>query len=369
MPSINSQLYIGVLSGTSMDAVDAALVDFSNNSCKLIDSLNYSIPKYLKKKLTALVSQDANKNSLQTFCELDQKYGHLFADAVNALLLKNKINSNEIIAIGSHGQTIYHNPKKLFTLQIGDPNIICAKTNIPTIADFRRKDTANNGQGAPLTPAFHKYFFGNNKNRVIVNIGGIANITILSKTIRGFDTGPGNALLDAWIKKNKNLELDSNGAWAKSGNVNFAFLSLLLKDPYFKLKPPKSTGKELFNLPYLENKIKIFKNKMRAEDVQATLTELTAQSIVNAIDINIDKECEIIICGGGAYNKYLLARITALAKKHKVFIANDFGIDANWIEAVAFAWFAKQAMNKKQTDLEGATMAGKPSTLGGIYYP
>lgn len=364
-----SQYYIGLMSGTSMDAVDTALVDFSNEALKIIATHRETMPEEIKDQISALCS--VRDNEINLLGALDQQIGHLFADAALNLLKQQQISADKIIAIGSHGQTIRHHPNNTFpfTLQIADPNVIAEKTGITTIADFRRRDIVNGGQGAPLTPAFHAYAFRTNqKNRVILNIGGMANITLLpadlTKNVTGFDTGPGNTLIDSWIKLNLNQSHDKDGQWAKSGKINTALLAELLADPYFSLQPPKSTGREYFNLPWLQHKLK---NNLAAEDVQATLTELTAQSIMLAIDQYAEFDSEILICGGGVYNKYLQERLNFHCKNHSLHSTADFGLPPEWVEAVAFAWLAKQTMTRKPANLPSVTGAKKASILGGIY--
>lgn len=365
--------YIGLMSGTSMDGVDAALVSFETNgsgsdhAITLIETISIPIPEKIKSNLTLLCRGD--NISLKLLGETDTQMGNLFAGAVLKLLSKAKINANAIAAIGSHGQTIYHHPHlpHPFTMQIGDPNIIAARTNITTVADFRRKDIALGGQGAPLVPAFHAALFGRKKyDQIILNIGGIANITYLpanrEKKIIGFDTGPGNTLLDLWCEKHCNKPFDKNGEWARSGKLNTELLARLLDDPYFKKPFPKSTGRDYFNLNWLGNS---GGGSDHAENIQNTLTELTVKTIADAITHTHIPT--IWLCGGGAYNTFLIERLHAHLPNADIKSTHEIGIDPQWIEACAFAWLAKQTMENKPGNLSSVTGAAKMAVLGGIF--
>lgn len=360
--------YIGLMSGTSMDGIDAALVSFEKNQIKLIGTTSIAIPDKIKSALTILLRGE--NIHLTLLGETDTQMGHLFADAVLDLLNKTNIKSTEMIAIGSHGQTIYHHPNgnNPFTLQIGDPNIIAARTNITTVADFRRRDMALGGQGAPLVPAFHDYLFQDRTGDIcVINIGGIANITYLpgdrDKKMIGFDTGPGNTLLDLWHQKHREKPVDLNGEWARSGKIIPALLAVLLDDPYFNKSFPKSTGREYFNATWLDEKLSLCKEKISAVDIQATLTELTAKTIAAAIS----HAHTIFICGGGAYNIYLMERLRAHCAHASVQSTQAIGISPQWIEAMAFAWLAKQTIEKKPGNCPSVTGATKETILGGIF--
>lgn len=364
-----SQLFIGLMSGTSIDSVDAVLVDFAARPLKIIAAHKEKIPLALKQRLLALCFSGCNE--INYLGELDVALGKLFAKTSLNLIKKSGISKNKIIAIGSHGQTIRHCPdvQYPFTLQIGDPNVIAYLTGITTVADFRRRDLAAGGQGAPLTPAFHHYFFYNPKQDVaVVNIGGIANITILpcnkKARVLGFDTGPGNMLLDVWVKKHVNLEYDRNGAWAACGMVNQKLLKKFLADSYFKLRPPKSTGREYFNLKWLYSYLK---TKLKPKDVEATLVELTASTITQALNNYAKNVKQMFVCGGGVYNKYLFKRLQMLNSNRQVLSTEVLGIDPILIEPLAFAWLAKQTLAHKPIDLTAVTGAKKPVILGGIY--
>jgi anhydro-N-acetylmuramic acid kinase len=305
---------------------------------------------------------------------LDVQLGKNFAKAVQQLITKAKIKKQDIVAIGSHGQTIRHLPsaEHATTLQIADPNIIAEVTGITTVADFRRRDMAAGGQGAPLVPAFHEQIFRNaKKNRVILNLGGIANITLLpedkNKPIIGFDTGTANTLMNHWIQQQQNKSFDESGKWAASGIKNEDFLKELLNDDYFKLTPPKSTGTEYFNPAWLTKKLSAFPF-LAAEDVQASLSAFTATTIKDAINEYANEAEEIIVCGGGVHNDFLLQQLKTFLPNIEINSSEKYNLDPNYIEATAFAWLAKQTMNHKVGNLPEVTGASRPVILGGVYY-
>jgi len=368
-----NELYIGLMSGTSADGIDAALVDFSHAEPNLIATHYVPYPSDLREKILGLFQP--GENEIERMGEIDTRLGKEFAQAVLALLKKQTLNPVHVKAIGSHGQTVRHLPNDpyRFTLQIGNPNIIAAETGITTVADFRRKDLAFGGQGAPLVPAFHQALFAHGANRAIVNIGGIANITLLTQDmpehIRGYDTGPGNVLMDLWMHVQHKKNHDADGAWAKQGHLCQELLALMLSDPYFHLPAPKSTGREYFNLAWLEKNLAQLKNKISSVDVQATLAELTAQTIFDAVQKQMSRG-EIIVCGGGAHNKFLMQRLQQLAQPNfSVDSTEKHAIAPDWVEAVAFAWLAKQTMSKQPGNVPGVTGASKAAVLGGVYFP
>lgn len=363
---MSAERYIGIMSGTSMDGVDTVLVEIDDNRVSLLCEHAFPMGKNLKQSLLDICL--GQPTSLQAIGELDHRLGHLFADAVLALLEKANIDSSSVKAIGSHGQTVFHSPttEHPFTMQLGDANIISAKTGITTVADFRRKDMAFGGQGAPLVPAFHQQLFSQpDLTRVILNIGGIANITILdpAKPVTGFDTGPGNMLMDAWITKHLGKRFDANAEWALTGNVNNDLLNSLMCDPYFALQPPKSTGRELFNLPWLENHLEQF--TLSAEDVQRTLAEFTAVSISN--DVTKETPGELLVCGGGAHNPLIMQRLAELLPQWQVITTADRGVDIDNMEAMAFAWLAYRTLHKLPGNLPEVTGATQLTPLGAIY--
>lgn len=364
------ELYIGLMSGTSVDGIDAALVDFEDNKAHLVAFEYLPFSNEIKQLIEQISHPDAPV-SLQEYGKMDTRLGYLFAETVEKLLAKTNVSSTSIKAIGSHGQTVYHAPDGSFpfSLQIGDPNIIAEKTGITTVADFRRRDIAAGGQGAPLVPAFHQAVFSDcNEHRCIANIGGIANITVLpaqqTAKIIGFDTGPGNTLMDQWIQQHKNLGFDKNGAWGRTGNINHELVTLLKQDPYFQAAPPKSTGKEYFSLSWISKNIAV--TDFSAEDIQASLCYLTATTICDAIKAYAPDTERVLICGGGIHNDYLLQLIEQnLACP--VSSTEQFGIHPDHVEAVAFAWLARQTLNNLPGNLKEVTGAKKTVILGGVY--
>ena len=368
---MTKEYYIGLMSGTSIDGIDAGLYDFSERQAQVIDFYYQPYSAHTKQKIHSLCNSYQSV-SLLDYGELDTQLGLLYAEACLNLLQQAKINARHIKAIGNHGQTIYHAPnsKSPFTLQIGDANIISQKTGITTIADFRRRDIAAGGQGAPLVPAFHQAIFQNaTENRVIVNIGGIANLTILSKDLTkntlGFDTGPGNTLMDYWISQHKNCAYDANGAWAAMGNIQTELLKLLKDEPYFSALPPKSTGTDFFSADWLTKKLTTLPD-YPPEDVQRTLCQLTAETIADAILEFAPETDKIFICGGGIHNKTLLNTL-----RHTLNIpitsTQVEGIHPDQVEAMAFAWLAKQTLMGLTGNLPETTGAKETVILGGIY--
>ncbi len=365
-----TELYIGLMSGTSLDGIDAALVEFKNNSVQLIAFEYQPYSDDIKDQIEQI--SDANAMIfLKDYGSMDTQLGLLFSQTIQSLLAKAHISATAIQAIGSHGQTIYHAPNTdhPFSLQIGDPNIIAEKTGITTIADFRRRDMAANGQGAPLVPAFHQAVFSHpNEHRCIVNIGGIANITILpaaqSAAIIGFDTGPGNILMDQWIQKHQSQNYDQQGEWAKSGNINYDLVERLKKDPYFQADPAKSTGKEYFSLDWIYQNISV--TDYPVEDIQASLCYLTAITITDAIQKYAPATEQVLICGGGIHNDYLLQLIEQNLTC-PVSSTELYGIHPDHVEAIAFAWLAKQTLHHLTGNLKEVTGANRNVILGGIY--
>ena len=362
--------YVGLMSGTSADAIDAALVDISGDSLELIDYRQYPLDADVQRSLRRINPA----SPVEEIAELDVLLGRNFGHAVLALLEVSATKTQQVRAIGSHGQTIVHLPGATLprTLQIGDPNQISGLTGITTVADFRRADMAAGGQGAPLAPAFHAWRFRHGaSNRVILNIGGIANITILpaSRTseVTGFDTGPGNTLMDAWIQRCRDLDFDDRGSWAASGRVQEDLIKLMLADSYFAAPQPKSTGKDDFNLAWLallsENSGVVCRN----EDIQATLLELTAASIANAVLEHAPETDEVLTCGGGIHNNLLMERLQGLLPAIPIKSTADYGADPDAVEALTFAWLAQQRLENVPGNLPSVTGARKPVVLGAIY--
>jgi anhydro-N-acetylmuramic acid kinase len=359
-------LFIGIMSGTSLDGVDATLCKLEADACELIATHFLPYPAALKLELLALHKPDTNE--LETALLLGNKLARLYAEAVNNLLVSAKKGTNDITAIGCHGQTIRHRPELGFTLQIGNAALLAELTNITVVSDFRSRDIAAGGQGAPLVPAFHKAIFANNKlNRTIVNIGGIANITYLSKNgdVLGFDSGPGNMLLDTWAKLKLGKDYDADGAWAATGVVHESLLNNMLAEPYFALPPPKSTGRDLFNDDWLKQHI--LYPHCRPQDIARTLVELSAYSICQALAKYCPDVDEVYLCGGGARNALLVNTIKTMLKDMPVLDTDVLGVGVDWLEAVAFAWLAKQTLENKPSNLPAVTGAKGLRVLGAIY--
>lgn len=363
-----ANLFIGIMSGTSLDGIDVALCTFEDTSCQLISTQFMPYPADIKVALLAL--HTPSENELETSILLGNQLARLYAEAVNKLLTAAQKTANDITAIGCHGQTIRHCPnfgQELgFTLQIGNAALLAELTGISVVSDFRSRDIAAGGQGAPLVPAFHQAIFGNtNKNRAIVNIGGIANVTVLAKNgdVLGFDTGPGNMLLDSWAKLRLGKDYDANGAWAATGVVLNTLLSNMLAEPYFMLQPPKSTGRDLFNDHWLKQHL--LYPHLGSQDVARTLVALTAHTIYDAIAlIDID---EVYLCGGGAHNALLVASLKELLGDRLLVTTDALGVGVDWVEAVAFAWLAKQTVENKPSNLPAVTGAKGLRVLGAIY--
>lgn len=356
------------MSGTSLDGVDALLVDFGADQPHVLASYHQPYPPELR--ATLLTLSQASHPELHLLAQLDVMLAELYAATVQTLLTHADLTAQEVQAIGSHGQTIRHHPhgQHPYTLQLGDPNIIAERTGITTVADFRRRDIAAGGQGAPLVPAFHAALFRTPAHtRVILNLGGMANITVLppqEDPITGFDTGPGNVLLDAWVARHQGTTYDADGAWAAGGSPLPTLLQRLLADPYFSQVPPKSTGRERFNLAWLENRLD---GTESPQDVQATLLELTAQSVALAVTDYASTAEEILVCGGGAYNRALLQRLAIHLAPRTVHSTADYGVDPQAVEAMAFAWLAQQTLRGIPGNLPAVTGARHPVILGGIY--
>lgn len=360
------QLYIGIMSGTSLDGVDVALCQFEANACEVIATHFLPYPAELNRSLLAL--HTPQHNELETTLLLGNQLAHLYAKAVNHLLRDKKISAKEVTAIGCHGQTIRHRPELGFTLQIGNNALLSELTGISVVGDFRSRDIAAGGQGAPLVPTFHQAIFGSTTlNRAIINIGGIANITYLNKNgdVLGFDSGPGNMLLDAWAKLKLDQNFDADGAWAATGVVQESFLSNMLAEPYFAVPPPKSTGRDLFNDAWLKQHI--LYPHTRPQDIARTLVELSAYTICQALNRYCGDVDEVYLCGGGARNGLLVGTIKTMLKDTPLLNTDALGIGVDWLEAAAFAWLAKQTLEGKTSNLPAVTGAKGLRILGAIY--
>lgn len=363
--------YLGQMSGTSLDGIDTAIIEIVDHRCSLIAYHSLKWPAEIEQRLRHLIEQG---DSLDEMLQLDQICALYFSEAALQCLEKTHLKPHDIKAIGCHGQTIRHSPNSepAYTLQIGNPNTIAESTGITTITDFRNRDIAAGGQGAPLAPAFHEALFSQSgKNRVVLNIGGIANISILTDTeLTGFDTGPGNRLLDDWIRHCKKMPYDTNGEFAATGSPNSALLNHLLKDPYFHLPAPKSTGSDYFNLNWLETHLHDFSEETAediAEDIQATLALLTAVTICDGIKQAVTDCDEVLVCGGGVHNRFLMELIRQQLPNSKITSTGTYGIDPDWVEAMAFAWLAHQTLSGLAGNAAKVTGAKGARICGGIY--
>ncbi|MAZ87013.1 MAG: anhydro-N-acetylmuramic acid kinase [Cellvibrionaceae bacterium] len=365
-----SDLYIGLMSGTSADGIDATLSEISETNINVIAHLEVPHPQSLRQQIIDLCAP--GDNEIERLGRLDQQLGRAFADAANALLDRAKVTPEQVTAIGSHGQTIRHRPNgdDKFTLQIADPNQIAQGTSITTVADFRRRDMAVGGEGAPLAPAFHQAAFScEGKNRVVVNIGGISNVTLLEgkQLTAGFDTGPGNGLMDGWIKRHKQVNYDHNGDWAYQGRVDTPLLQQLLQHPFLSKASPKSTGREDFHLDWLDGQLNTLDYPPSPVDVQATLLEYTAQTIHQQIEQMNKAIDDIYICGGGALNKALMTRLQQLSRC-SLTDTSAMGVEPQQVEGAAFGWLAHQTLARASGNCPAVTGAQRAVILGGIYY-
>ena len=367
--SARSQLYIGLMSGTSLDGVDAALVDFGPATPRTLATHYAPFAPALRAELALL--QAPVDNELHRAALAANALAHEYAAAVHALLASASIDKSSVAAIGAHGQTVRHRPELGFTIQLNNPALLAELTGIAVAADFRSRDVAAGGQGAPLVPAFHQALFADvARHRIIVNIGGIANLTSLppqssEMPVTGWDTGPGNCLMDIWTARHLGQPYDRGGAWAASGQVLPTLLQALLNEAYFKLPPPKSTGRDLFHAIWLDQHLA---GNEAAADVQATLCALTAQSIADAVTAATAKTMiAAYVCGGGAHNEQLLTLLRNAAPGVDWSSTDALGVPADWVEAVAFAWLARQTVTGKPGSLAAVTGAKGARTLGALY--
>lgn len=365
--------HIGLMSGTSADGIDAVAVEIGEpRAFRLLATHHSAYPPDTRARVLALT--DAGHDEIARAGALDTELGRLFAEAANAVRKQAGLAASDVHAIGSHGQTIRHAPAgpDRFTVQLGNPAVIAELTGMTTVADFRRRDMAAGGEGAPLVPAFHQWLFGNTDSaRVVVNIGGIANITVLPSDkqadVTGFDTGPGNVLMDIWAATHLGRPFDDNGDWAASGKVDERLLQRMLAEPYFARKPPKSTGRELFRADWLEQMLQVAWAGVTPVDVQATLAALTARTIADAIAGSAARADAVFVCGGGAQNRFLMAQLGRLLAPRAVQSTSAIGLDPQWVEASAFAWLAHRTMEGKPGNLPAVTGARHAAILGAIY--
>jgi anhydro-N-acetylmuramic acid kinase len=354
------------MSGTSLDGIDAVLVDLGQPQPLLLAKYYLPFDDKLKNDLLALHLPAPDE--LHRAQIVGNQLARMYAAAVATLLTRTKSSNHAVKAIGCHGQTIRHCPEHGYTLQIGNAALLAELTGIAVVSDFRSRDIAAGGQGAPLVPAFHdKVMRHPGIHRVIVNIGGISNLTNLPSRAAssGFDCGPGNLLMDAWCTQHTGKPYDDNGAWAASGKALPALLKLMLDEPYFTLPPPKSTGRDLFNMTWLQHKLN---GQERAEDVQATLMELTCLTIAQSIQQYCGGAKEIYLCGGGAHNHALCNRISALLAECSIQTTDTLGVDGDYLEAIAFAWLAQQTLHGRPANLPLVTGAKHPCVLGAIHH-
>ncbi len=366
---MSNNYFIGLMSGTSMDGIDAVLVDFDSPNPTLVAKHSQVIPKHTFRNLQRLSLPGSDEINL--LGQLDRSVGLLFGAAVNELLAKAGVSKEQVVAIGSHGQTVRHMPNldMGFSLQIGDPNTIAVETGIDVIADFRRKDIALGGQGAPLVPAFHQQIFSSpDTARIILNIGGISNLTYLpgnTDDVIGFDTGPGNILIDAWIQQVKERAYDEEGAWAASGTTDEKLLKHLLSHTYFSQPFPKSTGRELFNQAWLEQQAAEF-GYLNEADIQSTLLDVTCHSIAKET-LALSPRGELFVCGGGAFNTELMSRLDKLLPGYRLSTTSELGIAPQWVEGIAFAWLAMRHHQGLSGNLPAVTGASREGVLGSLF--
>lgn len=363
-----SDLFLGLISGTSADGIDAALVDFAEGQAHLVFGRTYPWDPALRAQLVALGQQGASL-SLDAIAELDVRVARAFAEAANLALADSGIVASRVRAIGSHGQTLRHRPwgPYPFTLQLGDPSTLAERTGITVVADLRRRDIAAGGHGAPLLPGLHAALLhAPDEDRAVLNLGGIANLTLLPARgeVRGFDTGPANALMDAWCLRHLSEDFDRGGAFAASGHVDEELLARLLDDPWFTEPPPKSTGRDHFHLGWVEARLR---GDEAPADVQATLNALTARTVANALQATQPGTRRVIACGGGVHNPQLMAALAASLPEARVESTAAHGLDPDHVEAMGFAWLARQTLLGLAGNLPSVTGAAGPRVLGGIY--
>ena len=362
---MNPELYVGLMSGTSLDGVDAVLADLGGARPNLIGAAYLPFDDPLRRELLGLNSR--GENEIERAALAGNALAARYASAVAEVLARSKIPPADIRAIGCHGQTVRHRPDRGYTVQIGNAALLAELTGIRVVAGFRGRDVAAGGQGAPLAPAFHAAVFADpGEDRVAINLGGIANLTFLPRSgpVTGFDSGPGNCLLDLWAARHLGKAHDPGGAWAAAGKAIPALLERLLQEPYFRALPPKSTGRDLFNEGWLRD---LLKGGEEAQAVQATLLELTARSVANAVSRHCRGARRLIVCGGGAKNEALMRRLAELASPAALKPSDRCGIDPQLVEATAFAWLAKQAIEGRPGNLPSVTGARGPRVLGTVH--
>jgi anhydro-N-acetylmuramic acid kinase len=367
----SKSLFIGLMSGTSLDGVDGVLADFSGSQPRVLAHHAMPFTPTLKQDLLAL--NTPSDNELHRAALAANGLVRVYAQTVHALLADTQTSAGDICAIGAHGQTVRHQPGAFdgtgYTLQLNNPALLAELTCIDVVADFRSRDVAAGGQGAPLVPVFHQGIFGQaNRTIGVLNIGGIANLSVLHANgdVLGFDCGPGNALLDHWCHAHTGNAFDNNGAWGARGNVIESLLQAMLAEPFLHQAPPKSTGRDLFHPTWLAHQLSSHTNA-NAADVQATLTEFTARACVNDVLRHAADACELIVCGGGALNGLLMQRLQAGLPNLRVLSSAERGMPPLQVEAAAFAWLARQTVLGLPGNLPKVTGAQGARILGGIF--
>lgn len=374
-----SGLYIGLMSGTSLDGVDGVIADFDAQPPRVLAHASAPLPPELRTELLALNA--SGPDELHRAALAANALMRIYAQVVGTLLDRSGVAASGVRAIGAHGQTVRHRPQAFdstgYTIQLCQPALLAELTGIDVVADFRSRDVAAGGQGAPLAPFFHRAWFGRaGQALTLLNVGGISNLTVLRAdgTQLGFDCGPGNALMDGWCQQHRGMSYDDRGAWAASGTVSEPLLSHMLADPYFVAPPPKSTGRDLFHLAWLESRLAAHANSspagtapMPPADVQATLAELTARTCANDMRRHAAGVQKLVVCGGGAFNTHLMQRLAALLPGVRVMSSDEAGLPPLQVEAAAFAWLARQAVLREKLQLQSTTGAKGARVLGGIY--
>jgi anhydro-N-acetylmuramic acid kinase len=369
---MNSERYVGVMSGTSLDGVDAVVAEFTGNACNFIGAVHRDFSEELRAELFAL--QQSGRNEIARASRAANDLADAYAEAIAAVLANAGIAASDVVAAGVHGQTIRHQPDEGWTVQLNNAARVAELAGVTVVSDFRSRDIAAGGQGAPLVPAFHSALFARaDTHRVVVNIGGIANLTDLPPastqgTVRGFDTGPGNALMDLWTARHRGMPFDRDGAWAREGRVDAVLLIALLAEPYFAVAPPKSTGRDLFNADWLDANLRerTRHGGLTDADVQATLLSLTVNSIADAVVTRCPGATEVLVCGGGAHNGAMMAALAAALAPRAVSTTAAHGVAPEHVEALAFAWLARETLTGRAGNLPAVTGARGPRVLGAV---
>ncbi|MEO8753292.1 MAG: anhydro-N-acetylmuramic acid kinase [Casimicrobiaceae bacterium] len=364
-------IFAGVMSGTSLDGVDAVIADFAPEGggvCALLAATHIAFPSALRDELLAL--QASGPDEIVRVARAANQLADLYGYALRCVCMAAALEPHDVVAAGVHGQTVRHRPAEAWTLQVNNPSRVAERAYMTVVADFRTRDIAAGGQGAPLVPAFHAAMFAaTDRHRVIANIGGIANVTDLPRAgpVRGFDTGPGNVLLDLWCARHRHAPFDVDGRWAAAGTADADLLAALLADPYFAAPPPKSTGRDLFNAAWLDRILEKTQWRGRPEDVEATLAALTARTLADAVREHCADPDEMLICGGGANNATLMRMLAAELPRARIATTDTIGVASAHVEALAFAWLAREALAGRPGNLPAVTGAAGPRVLGAIY--